>query len=192
MKYFYNKYISGKIANDIQKVDEKIGTLSQLTTEAKTNIVSAINSVKTELKNVITKSMLSNQQVNDTGKVPTSALAYSMQQSITKLNSDLSKSLTIPPINSVVARENIGGWKKIGNLVFVDVRFKLVNKYQHAAIMHNFPVPKNDATVLTGYNETASRTAIGQVKSNGNLEWHDSGASNTGDACTITGVYICK
>ena len=89
MKYFYNKYISGKIANDIQKVDEKIGTLSQLTTSAKTNIVSAINSVKEELKNVITKSMISNQQVNDTGKVPTSALAYSMQQSITKLNNDL-------------------------------------------------------------------------------------------------------
>lgn len=113
MKYFYNKYISGKIANDIQKVDEKIGTLSQLTTEAKTNIVSAINSVKreignitqlttttktnivaainsvkTELANAVTKSMMSNQQTNSTNKVPTSALVYTMQQEITKLNNE--------------------------------------------------------------------------------------------------------
>ena len=33
--------------------------------------------------------MMSNQQTNNTGKVPTSALVYIMQQSITKLNSDL-------------------------------------------------------------------------------------------------------
>ena len=32
---------------------------------------------------------MSNQQINNTGKVPTSALVYNMQQSITKLNSDL-------------------------------------------------------------------------------------------------------
>lgn len=44
-----------------------------------------------KLTNVVTKSMMSNQQINNTGKVPTSALAYSMQQSITKLNNDLIK-----------------------------------------------------------------------------------------------------
>lgn len=42
-----------------------------------------------KLTNVVTKSMMSNQQINNIGKVPTSALAYSMQQSITKLNNDL-------------------------------------------------------------------------------------------------------
>ena len=36
---------------------------------------------------LIAKSMMSNVQVNDTGKVPTSALAYAMQQSIESLNS---------------------------------------------------------------------------------------------------------
>ena len=45
--------------------------------------------IQEKLTNVVTKSMMSNQQTNNTGKVPTSALAYSMQQSITKLNSDL-------------------------------------------------------------------------------------------------------
>lgn len=37
----------------------------------------------------IAKAMMSNVQVNDQMKVPTSALAYSMNESITKLNSDL-------------------------------------------------------------------------------------------------------
>lgn len=36
---------------------------------------------------LIAKSMMSNVQVNDAGKVPTSALAYAMQQSIESLNS---------------------------------------------------------------------------------------------------------
>lgn len=37
----------------------------------------------------IAKAMMSNVQVNDQTKVPTSALAYSMNESITKLNSDI-------------------------------------------------------------------------------------------------------
>lgn len=37
------------------------------------------------IQNTITKSMLSNQQVNSTDKVPTSALVYNMQQNISKL-----------------------------------------------------------------------------------------------------------
>ncbi len=37
---------------------------------------------------LIAKSMMSNVQVNDIGKVPTSALAYAMQQSIETLNSN--------------------------------------------------------------------------------------------------------
>lgn len=39
---------------------------------------------------LIAKSMMSNVQVNDSGKVPTSALAYAMQQSIETLNSKMS------------------------------------------------------------------------------------------------------
>jgi hypothetical protein len=40
------------------------------------------------IQNTITKSMLSNQQTNSTNKVPTSALVYTMQQEITKLNNE--------------------------------------------------------------------------------------------------------
>lgn len=108
MKYFYNKYISDKIANDIRKVDEKIGTLSQLTTEVKTNIVAAINSVKTELTNAVTKSMMSNQQTNSTNKVPTSALVYTMQQEITKLNNN----------------EKWSGWSSLGSAIGINFYYR--------------------------------------------------------------------
>nr|WP_317379755.1 hypothetical protein [uncultured Faecalimonas sp.] len=46
----------------------------------------ALNDKITELtQNVVTKTMMSNQQVNSTDKVPTSALVYIMQQNIGKL-----------------------------------------------------------------------------------------------------------
>lgn len=43
----------------------------------------------------IAKAMMSNVQVNDQTKVPTSALAYSMNESITKLNSDLNSKYSL-------------------------------------------------------------------------------------------------
>ena len=48
-----------------------------------------ITPLQENFRNVVTKSMLSNQQINDTQRVPTSALAYNMQQSVAKLNNDL-------------------------------------------------------------------------------------------------------
>ena len=39
--------------------------------------------------NYVLKSMITNQQVNSTNNIPTSALVYAMQQAITQLNSDL-------------------------------------------------------------------------------------------------------
>lgn len=50
-----------------------------------------ITPLQENFRNVVTKSMLSNQQINDTQRVPTSALAYNMQQSVAKLNNDLTK-----------------------------------------------------------------------------------------------------
>lgn len=47
------------------------------------------DSLTSQLANYMTKSMMSNQQVNDQNKVPTSALVYLMSQEITQLNSDL-------------------------------------------------------------------------------------------------------
>ena len=41
--------------------------------------------------NYVLMSMITNQQVNSTNNIPTSALVYAMQQAITQLNSDLDK-----------------------------------------------------------------------------------------------------
>ena len=55
------------------------------------NAQSLIDALADKVANqLIAKSMMSNVQVNDAEKVPTSALAYAMQQSIETLNSNLS------------------------------------------------------------------------------------------------------
>lgn len=115
-----------------------------------------------------------------------------LQSQIDTLNNDISKPITVPSTNGTTIYGAQGGWKKIGNLVFVSVRFKLTNRYQHAVIMYGFPPPINSVTALHAYNESAARPATGQVKSSGNLEWHDSALSNRDDACIITGAYICN
>lgn len=48
------------------------------------------DALATALANYVTKSMMSGQQVNDANMVPTSALAYAMQQAITKNAGDIS------------------------------------------------------------------------------------------------------
>ena len=47
------------------------------------------------IQNTITKSMLSNQQVNSTDKVPTSALVYAMSQQITQLITNLNSKIKV-------------------------------------------------------------------------------------------------
>lgn len=47
------------------------------------------SALTTTLANYVTKAMMSNVQVNDQNKVPTSSLAFSMNQAITELNSDI-------------------------------------------------------------------------------------------------------
>lgn len=67
----------------------------------------------------IAKALMSNVQVNDQSKIPTSALAYAMQQSITKngqdiakLNSDLAPSVyPIPKPSSINGLDNITIWE---------------------------------------------------------------------------------
>ena len=54
---------------------------------------------------LIAKSMMSNVQVNDAEKVPTSALAYSMQQAIETLNSNVTDLTSANRINVTVKAE---------------------------------------------------------------------------------------
>lgn len=52
----------------------------------------------TKFGNYVLASMITNQHLNDTNRIPTSALVYLMQQSITQLNSDLSYRLHVDEI----------------------------------------------------------------------------------------------
>lgn len=81
----------------------------------------------------IAKALMSNVQVNDQSKIPTSALAYAMQQSITKngqdiakLNSDLTPSVYgIPKPSSINGMDNITIWEvrafKSGKIVCLTI-----------------------------------------------------------------------
>ena len=52
--------------------------------------------------NYVLTSMITNQHLNDTNRIPTSALVYLMQQSITQLNSDLRSIITYTNFRTTV------------------------------------------------------------------------------------------
>ena len=118
---------------------------------------------------------------------------YVLQYSLTptQLNGKMTGAFSASDIQSAVASGVRGGWKRIGDIVFVDVKFNLVASYKDAAIMKNLPVPRNDNTAFSAANLSAGRVAYGRVNSNGDLEWHDSQAPATGNECSITGIYNC-
>lgn len=110
---------------------------------------------------------------------------------IDELNGKMTGAFAASDIETAVASGVRGGWKRIGDIVFVDVKFNLVASYKDAAIMKNLPVPRNDNTAFSAANLSARRVAYGRVNSNGDLEWHDSEQPATGNECSITGIYNC-
>ena len=118
---------------------------------------------------------------------------YVLQYSLTptQLNGKMTGAFSASDIQSAVASGVRGGWKQIGDIVFVDVKFNLTNSYKDAVIMKNLPAPRNDKTAFAAANLSATRTASGVVKANGDLEWHDSAQPATGDECSIAGIYNC-
>lgn len=83
------KKASGLLATDTQGILGGAGTEVSLqaiidkVAEKITNELVSNSSLAQTLANYVTKAMMSNVQVNDGNKVPTSALAYAMQQAIT-------------------------------------------------------------------------------------------------------------
>ena len=110
---------------------------------------------------------------------------------IDELNGKMTGAFTASDIQSAVASGVRGGWKQIGDIVFVDVKFNLVNSYKDAVIMKNLPVPRNDRSILAAANISASRGAYGIITLAGDLEWHDSAQPATGNECSISGIYNC-
>lgn len=93
-KVNYTLIAQGYSANDLSDIvaEDAYGALG--TAGATVSAQSLVDWIADQAMNkLIKKAAMSNQQVNDVNKVPTSALAYSMQQAITKLNGDLSNTL---------------------------------------------------------------------------------------------------
>lgn len=89
-KVNYTLIAQGYSANDLSDIiaEDAYGVLG--TAGATVSAQSLVDWIADQAMNkLIKKAAMSNQQVNDVNKVPTSALAYSMQQAITKLNGDL-------------------------------------------------------------------------------------------------------
>lgn len=116
---------------------------------------------------------------------------FEVLPSIPELNGKMTGAFTASDIQSAVASGVRGGWKQIGDIVFVDVKFNLVNSYKDAVIMKNLPVPRNDRSILAAANISASRGAYGIITLAGDLEWHDSAQPATGNECSISGIYNC-
>lgn len=143
-------------------------------------------------KNSVTKTMMANQQVNSTQLVPTSAIVYSMNQSLINVEKGLgalSIGFSTGTVNGEAVNGVRGGYVIVGEWVFVDVKFNLTNSYKDTVILRGLPVPENDKTALNAANLSATRTAFGIIKSNGDLEWHDSQQPAKGNECSISGVY---
>ncbi|MBM6686918.1 hypothetical protein H9X90_04870 [Faecalicatena contorta] len=114
-----------------------------------------------------------------------------LQESYDSLNSKMTGAFSASDIQSAVVSGVRGGWKRVGDIVFVDVKFNLVASYKDAVIMKNLPVPRNDKAILAAANMSATRSAFGLVGTGGELAWHDSSQPATGNECSITGIYNC-
>lgn len=82
------------------------------------------------------KSAISNVQVNDTNKVPSSALVYGMNEGISKLNSNLSLSTITPTIMTEYVTLTFGDFKKFGKLVVLGGVFNVIKEIPAMQITH--------------------------------------------------------
>lgn len=110
---------------------------------------------------------------------------------LSSLNGKMTGAFIASDIETAVASGVRGGWKRVGDIVFVDVKFNLVASYKDAVVMRNLPAPRNDRAVLAAANMSATRSAFGLVGTGGELAWHDSSQPATGNECSITGIYNC-
>lgn len=115
----------------------------------------------------------------------------SLKELIDELNGKMTGAFAASDIETAVASGVRGGWKRVGDIVFVDVKFNLVASYKDAVVMRNLPAPRSDRAVLAAANMSATRTAFGLVGTGGELAWHDSSQPATGNECSITGIYNC-
>lgn len=103
--------------------------------------------------NYVLTSMITNQHLNDTNRIPTSALVYLMQQSITQLNRDLGAVATklntlgvVPPEsgtgthNTYYIRSGSTFFRKINGVCFLYFDIEINDTYdEHTILVENLP-----------------------------------------------------
>lgn len=161
-----------------------------------------------QLANYVAKSMMSNIQVNDTDKVPTSALAYAMQQAITanangitQLNNnleietnDLTNSLN-PNYYDPSGDKRLRIYR-VGNIKFLSILFKAKDLTGHEVIATDIPTKLRPVMACYGViqgrdtGEWVKATYVPVVLSVGRESLTISTGVNASKAVYITGM-VC-
>ena len=144
----------GQKAADAVATKELKGLIDQISQKVLNDLVSNESLTQT-LAGYVTKAMMSNVQINDQNKIPTSALVNTMQNAInknandiTQLNSDLEiKYVNVPIDETYVTREQSTqvAYYKFGKIIllyFYDIRLKPGFSTENVAtIASGLPVP---------------------------------------------------
>lgn len=185
LQYFYEKYLR-PLKNAAFK-----DVANDLTTSIDGFVLDARQGTVLDEKKLDKSKVINNALTTEEGFALDARQGKVLKDEIDELNGKMTGAFSASDIQSAVASGVRGGWKRVGDIVFVDVKFNLVASYKDAAIMKNLPVPRNDNTAFSAANLSAGRVAYGRVNSNGDLEWHDSEQPATGNECSITGIYNC-
>lgn len=138
---------------------------------------------------LIAKSMMSNVQVNDAEKVPTSALAYAMQQSIETLNSNTSFEFTASNEVSIINNKSV----KVGRVVYVAVKIKIESKLTTDSILNFADIAKNQSTTFLigkGSEWNIDSVVYGYISGNSILINNSQETISVGDFLHINTVLI--
>ena len=170
------------ITDNQELVVEKVGDVAQKTTtqllidtiaQKVANELVTNSALTTTLANYVTKAMMSNVQVNDQNKVPTSSLAFSMNQAIIELNSDMGNTLKTFNYNNIMFDFNkydypaglyrLGTEEYMQNSPSISLAFSVIlvlkNPLQDTLAMVGFPFERYGTIVFRQANTTHWATA---------------------------------
>lgn len=167
-------------------------TTQALLDELASRVVSKLvtnDALTTKLADYMTKSMMSGTQVNDANHVPTSALAYSMNQAIETLNSNTSFEFTASNEVSIINNKSV----KVGRVVYVAVKIKIESKLTTDSILNFADIAKNQSTTFLigkGSEWNIDSVVYGYISGNSILINNSQETISVGDFLHINTVLI--
>lgn len=167
-------------------------TTQALLDELASRVVSKLvtnDALTAKLADYMTKSMMSGTQVNDANHVPTSALAYSMNQAIETLNSNTSFEFTASNEVSIINNKSV----KVGRVVYVAVKIKIESKLTTDSILNFADIAKNQSTTFLigkGSEWNIDSVVYGYISGNSILINNSQETISVGDFLHINTVLI--